>query len=74
VVICGEDGIPVFDRLRYGRQVKGEALLYAFDLLELDGQDLRHEPLEISSDTSPVLWLRRMTSNSWLGAAFHLGG
>jgi bifunctional non-homologous end joining protein LigD len=27
VVICGEDGIPVFDRLRYGRQVKGEALL-----------------------------------------------
>ena len=22
VVICGEDGIPVFDRLRYGRQVK----------------------------------------------------
>ena len=22
-VIGGEDGIPVFDRLRYGRQVKG---------------------------------------------------
>jgi len=27
VVICGEDGIPVFDRLRYGRQVRGKALL-----------------------------------------------
>jgi ATP-dependent DNA ligase len=47
VVICGEDGIPVFNRLRYGRQVKGEALLYAFDLLELDGRDLRHEPIEL---------------------------
>jgi bifunctional non-homologous end joining protein LigD len=43
VVICAEDGIPVFDRLRYGR---GEALLYVFDLLELDGRDLRHEPIE----------------------------
>jgi hypothetical protein len=27
-----------------------------------------------SSDASPVLWLRRMTSSSWLGAAFHRGG
>jgi bifunctional non-homologous end joining protein LigD len=44
VVICGEDGIPVFDRLRYGR---GEALLYVFDLLELDGRDLRREPIEL---------------------------
>jgi bifunctional non-homologous end joining protein LigD len=26
VVICGEDGIPVFNRLREGRQVKGEVL------------------------------------------------
>jgi ATP-dependent DNA ligase len=33
VVLCGDDGIPVFNRLRYGRQVKGEALLCAFDLL-----------------------------------------
>jgi len=47
VVICGEDGIPIFDRLRYGRQVTGEALLYVFDLIELDGQDLRPEPIEI---------------------------
>src|SRR5262252_7750319 len=47
VVICGKDGIPVFDRLRYGRQVKGEARLYAFDLVELDGRDLRREPIEL---------------------------
>src|SRR5262245_35248804 len=34
VVICGEDGIPVFNRLRYGRAIKTEAVLFAFDLLE----------------------------------------
>jgi hypothetical protein len=46
VIICGEDGIPVFDRLRYGRQPKTEAVLFAFDLLELSGKDLRQTPLE----------------------------
>jgi bifunctional non-homologous end joining protein LigD len=46
VVICGKDGIPVFDRLRYGRQPQAEAVLFAFDLLELGGKDLRRTPLE----------------------------
>jgi hypothetical protein len=46
VVICEEDGIPVFDRLRYGRQPQSEAVLFAFDLLELGGKDLRRTPLE----------------------------
>jgi bifunctional non-homologous end joining protein LigD len=46
VVICGEDGIPVFDRLRYGRQPQAEAVLFAFDLLELAGKDLRRTPVE----------------------------
>jgi bifunctional non-homologous end joining protein LigD len=45
-VICGEDGVPVFDRLRYGRQPQSEAILFAFDLLELGGKDLRRTPLE----------------------------
>jgi bifunctional non-homologous end joining protein LigD len=35
----------VFDRLRYRHQ-DGRVLLYAFDLLELNGQDMRREPLE----------------------------
>jgi ATP-dependent DNA ligase len=30
----------------HGRQVKTEAVLFAFDLLELDGRDLRREPIE----------------------------
>jgi ATP-dependent DNA ligase len=46
VVICGADGVPVFNRLRYGRQVKREAVLFAFDLLQLDGRDLRDAPFE----------------------------
>jgi bifunctional non-homologous end joining protein LigD len=46
VVICGEDGIPIFDRLRYGRRPQTEAALFAFDLLELAGKDLGRTPLE----------------------------
>jgi len=45
-VACDGDGLPVFDRLRYRRQ-GGRVFLYAFDLLELDGQDMRREPLEV---------------------------
>jgi bifunctional non-homologous end joining protein LigD len=45
VVICDERGVAVFDRLRHGPRVKPEALLFAFDLLELDGEDLRGMPL-----------------------------
>jgi bifunctional non-homologous end joining protein LigD len=44
-VACDDDGLPVFDRLRYRRQDK-HVFLYAFDLLELDGRDLRREPIE----------------------------
>ena len=43
-VACDGDGLPSFDRLRYRRQ-DGAVFLYAFDLLELDGRDLRREPL-----------------------------
>jgi bifunctional non-homologous end joining protein LigD len=44
-VACGGDGMPVFDRLRYRRQ-DGQVFLFAFDLLELNG-DMRREPLEV---------------------------
>jgi ATP-dependent DNA ligase len=32
--------------LRYGRQPQAEAVLFAFDLLELGGKDIRRAPLE----------------------------
>jgi ATP-dependent DNA ligase len=37
--------MPSFDRLRY-RRGDGTVFLYAFDLIELNGRDLRREPLE----------------------------
>jgi bifunctional non-homologous end joining protein LigD len=43
-VVCGPDGVAVFDALHRRRTVS-EAMLYAFDLLELNGEDLRGLPL-----------------------------
>jgi bifunctional non-homologous end joining protein LigD len=42
--VCGPDGIAVFDAL-HRRGTVTEAMLYAFDLLELDGVDYRPLPL-----------------------------
>jgi hypothetical protein len=42
-VVCGPDGVAVFDDL-YGQRRLGEAFLYAFDLMELNGEDLRSCP------------------------------
>jgi bifunctional non-homologous end joining protein LigD len=44
-VACDGNGLAVFERLRRKHDA-GDVFLYAFDLLELDGQDLRREPLE----------------------------
>jgi ATP-dependent DNA ligase len=43
-VVCGSDGVAVFEAL-HRRHRATEAILYAFDLLELDGEDLRPVPL-----------------------------
>jgi bifunctional non-homologous end joining protein LigD len=42
-VICGPDGVSDFDRMRavFGRNGSSDVFLYAFDVLELDGRDLR---------------------------------
>ena len=42
--VCGPDGVAVFDAL-HRRQTVTEAMLYAFDLLELDATDMRPVPL-----------------------------
>ena len=46
VVCCDERGLARFDVLRRRRN-EAIAFLYAFDLLELDGTDLRREPIEV---------------------------
>ena len=49
-IACDEKGLAVFDLIR--RQQHGRAVaLCAFDLLELDGEDLRREPIETRKST-----------------------
>ena len=50
VVCCDERGLARFDVLRRRRN-EADAFLYAFDLLELDGTDLRREPIEVRKAT-----------------------
>jgi ATP-dependent DNA ligase len=49
-VACGDDGVPRFDRIR-SRRHDASVFLYAFDLIELNGDDLRREPLEVRKAT-----------------------
>jgi ATP-dependent DNA ligase len=44
-IVVDECGLSVFDALRYRRR-DHDAVLCAFDLLELDGADFRALPLE----------------------------
>jgi bifunctional non-homologous end joining protein LigD len=49
-VCCDEDGMPNFDCIRYRRH-DASVFLYVFDLIELSGDDLRREPLEVRKAT-----------------------
>ena len=51
-VVCGLDGVSDFDLLRaaLGRKSARNPPLYAFDVLELDGQDLRSSPWHARRD------------------------
>ena len=44
-IVCDENGLAVFELIR-GHGSKTSAVLCAFDLLELDGKDLRRRPIE----------------------------
>ena len=49
-VACGEDGLSSFDRIRYRRD-DHSIFMWAFDLIEFDGDDLRLDPLYARKDT-----------------------
>lgn len=49
-IACDANGLSVFNLLRYRRQDEAVTLC-AFDLLELDGVDLRPEPIEVRKRT-----------------------
>jgi bifunctional non-homologous end joining protein LigD len=42
-VVLGPDGLSLFDELRR-REAADTAILYAFDLIERDGEDMRNRP------------------------------
>jgi bifunctional non-homologous end joining protein LigD len=49
-VACDDSGIAQFNRIRY-RSYDGSVFMYAFDLIELNGDDLRRDPLEVRKAT-----------------------
>jgi bifunctional non-homologous end joining protein LigD len=49
-VACDENGVASFDLIRHHR-ANDRVFLYAFDLIELNGDDLRHDPLQVRKAT-----------------------
>ena len=47
---CGDDGIASFDRIRYRRH-DADVFMWAFDVIELNGDDLRRDPLGVRKVT-----------------------
>ena len=44
-IVCDDNGLAVFDLIR-GHATNASAILCAFDLLEVNGEDIRREPIE----------------------------
>jgi len=49
-VACDDNGPASFEHIRYC-QHDGDVFLYAFDLIELNGDDLRRDPLQVRNAT-----------------------
>jgi bifunctional non-homologous end joining protein LigD len=49
-VACDDNGVASFDLVRHQR-ANGSIFLYAFDLIELNGDDLRRDPLAVRKAT-----------------------
>ena len=71
-IVCNGDGLAVFDLLR-SYQHDGAAVLCAFDLLELDGEDLRRTPIETRKLTLKSL-LRRKHAGIAFNQHFEVDG
>jgi bifunctional non-homologous end joining protein LigD len=64
-IACDASGLSVFDLLRYRHQ-DDAVTLCAFDLLELDGADMRPEPIEVRKRT-----LKGLLRRAHAGIAFN---
>src|SRR5262245_62529444 len=71
-VCCSDGGVPSFNRIRY-RLYDASVFLYAFDLIELDGDDLRREPLDPRNSTLASL-IKRATPGQRLNAHIEADG
>jgi bifunctional non-homologous end joining protein LigD len=68
VVACDDNGVTSFNRVRYRRHDES-IFLYAFDLIELNGDDLRRDPLERRKAT-----LEMVLAKAGLGIRFNEPG
>ena len=48
--VCDDNGVSSFDLIRHHR-ANDSVFLYAFDLIELNGDDLRRDPLQVRKAT-----------------------
>ena len=64
-IVTDQNGLAVFDLIR-GQRPSQAAVLCAFDLLELDGEDLRREPIETRKST-----LKSLLRDKHAGIAFN---
>jgi bifunctional non-homologous end joining protein LigD len=71
IAVTDDQGLTVFDALRRGERVKPDAVLFAFDLLELNGEDFRWTPIEVRKDRLARLLAR---NRSGLILVEHLQG
>jgi bifunctional non-homologous end joining protein LigD len=61
VAVCDDAGLTVFDLLRRSERARREAILFAFDLLEINGGDLKREPIE----TRKAILAELLADASW---------
>jgi bifunctional non-homologous end joining protein LigD len=64
-VACDDHGVASFDLVRHHR-ANERVFLYAFDMIELNGDDLRHDPLEGRKAT-----LEMVLAKAWPGLRFN---
>jgi bifunctional non-homologous end joining protein LigD len=65
IIVTDDTGLAVFDLIRRRRHER-DAVLVAFDLIELDGRDLRRSPIEHRKDT-----LLRLVRGQHAGIVFN---
>ena len=66
-VACDDNGVASFDLIRHHRH-NDRAFLYAFDLIELNGDEMRRDPLEMRKAmlrSMPKLALACASTSTW---------